>query len=453
MSRVKWIRNAFICNEGKIFEGSVRLEGEYIAEIYAGRLPNDRLPAEEGSEVIAGEGLWLLPGAIDSHVHFRDPGLTHKGDMQSESRAAVAGGITSFMDMPNTLPQTTSLDALAWKAERAAQVSCANYAFFFGATNDNVGLLPRLDASRVPGVKVFLCASTGKMTIDRRETLERILGEAGTIVAVHAEKEDIIRRNAAHYAALYGEGVDMRFHPLIRSEEACYAASSEAAELAHRMGVRLHILHLSTERELALLDDSRPLAEKRLTAEACVHHLWFTDADYAHLGSRIKWNPAIKGEHDRSTLRTAVEKGLIDVIATDHSPHLPAEKTGGALQAASGAPFVQHALPLMLELAAEGVFSVEKVVERMCHAPAILYGIDRRGFIRRGYYADLTLIDPSASCTVTRENLHYKCGWSPLEGLRLRQRVVRTFVNGRTVYGGETPEAFPVAGLPLRFVR
>jgi dihydroorotase len=452
MGTKKWIRNTLIFNEGRAFKGSVRVEGDRITSVREGRYPEDEKQEVEW-EVIEGEGLWLLPGVIDDHVHFRDPGLTHKGDMESESRAAVAGGVTSFMDMPNTLPQTTTFDALAQKEARAAQVSFANYAFFFGATNDNLPLLACLDAERVPGIKVFLGSSTGGMLVDKREILERIFGETDLLVAVHAEKEEIVRRNIMYYKSLHGDQLNVSFHPLIRSEEACYAASSEAIELAQRRGARLHLLHLSTERETTLLDATSPLSGKRITAEVCVHHLWFTDADYSHFGNRIKWNPAVKSERDRSALRTALNNGLIDIVATDHSPHLLVEKAGNCLTAASGAPLVQHSLPLMLEMAAQGLFSVETVVEKMSHSPAILYGIEGRGFIRPGYYADLVLVDPSVSYTVTQESLLYKCGWSPLEGLSLSRRVVLTLVNGRTAYRYNSPMLYPPSGLPLRFIR
>ncbi|MDR3128843.1 MAG: dihydroorotase [Tannerellaceae bacterium] len=450
MSRKKLIRNALIFNEGRAFEGSVRVEGARIVSVRAGRFTEDEKPEAE-CEVIEGEGLWLLPGVIDDHVHFRDPGLTHKGDMESESRAAVAGGVTSFMDMPNTLPQTTTLEALVRKEDRAAQVSFANYAFFFGATKENIHLLARLDAERVSGVKVFLGSSTGGMLVDKRETLERIFGETDLLVAVHAEKEEIVRRNIMHYKSLHGDLLDIFFHPLIRSEEACYVASSEVVELAQRTGGRLHLLHLSTERETTLLDNITPLTRKRITAEVCVHHLWFTDADYTRLGNRIKWNPAVKSEFDRSALRTSLNNGLIDIIATDHSPHLLTEKTGNCLTAASGAPLVQHSLPLMLEMAAQGIFTVEKIVEKMSHAPAILYGIEGRGFIRPGYYADLVLVDPSVSYTVTPDNILYKCGWSPFEGLNLSKRVLLTLVNGQIVYRYQSSKVFSPSGLPLHF--
>ncbi|MDR3137673.1 MAG: dihydroorotase [Tannerellaceae bacterium] len=451
MSTKKWIRNALIFNEGRAFEGSVWVEGDRITSVREGKCPEDEKP-EVGWEVIEGEGLWLLPGVIDDHVHFRDPGFTHKGDMESESRAAVAGGVTSFMDMPNTLPQTTTLDALVQKEERAAQVSFANYAFFFGATNDNLPLFASLDRQRVPGVKVFLGSSTGGMLVDKREILERIFGETDLLVAVHAEKEEIIRRNITYYKSLHGDQLDVSFHPLIRGEEACYAASSEAIDLAQRTGARLHLLHLSTERETTLLNDTSPLSRKRITAEVCVQHLWFTDADYAHFGNHIKWNPAVKSERDRSALRAALNNGLIDIVATDHSPHLPAEKGGNCLTAASGAPLVQHSLPAMLELSAQGLFSVETVVEKMSHAPAILYGIEDRGFIRPGYYADLVLVDPSVSYTVTQDSLFYKCGWSPFEGLSFSRRIVLTLVNGCIAYRYNSSVPCLPSGLPLRFL-
>ncbi|MDR1645625.1 MAG: dihydroorotase [Tannerellaceae bacterium] len=423
------IHNACIISEGHSVRGAVYIAGDKIEAVRA-----DGCPLPWADRVIDAGGRWLMPGVIDDQVHFREPGLTHKGDIASESRAAVAGGITTFMDMPNTLPQTTSLEQLEWKLQRAAETSAANYAFFFGATNDNMEEIRRIDPRRTPGLKLFLGASTGNMLVDRKESLERIFGETDLLIAVHAEKEDIIRRNREYYTRLYGEDLDIAFHPLIRSEEACYASSAGAVELAVRTGARLHILHLSTARELGLLDGRKALSEKRVTAEVCLHHLWFSDRDYAALGNRIKWNPSVKTLADRQALREAVNSNLIDIVATDHAPHLPAEKEGSCLRAASGGPLVQHSLVAMLELAARGVFTVEKVVEKMSHLPADLFRIDRRGYIRPGYYADLVLVDPDDPWTVDAQNILYKCGWSPFEGQTFRHRVWKTFVNGQLVY-------------------
>lgn len=428
----KWIKDALIINEGRRFQGSVLIAGDTIEAVYEGPVPPevDTTPYEQ----IDAQGKWLLPGCIDDQVHFREPGLTHKADIGSESRAAVAGGITSFMDMPNTKPQTTTLEALEWKFERAAQTSVANYSFFFGGTNDNFKEIQQVDRTRVPGLKLFLGSSTGNMLVNDKAALERIFSECGMLIAIHAEKEEIIQRNITHYTGLYGENLDISFHSLIRSEEACYASSAEAVELATRLGARLHILHLSTARETTLLDNTLPLSEKQITGEVCVHHLWFHDGDYAQFGNRIKWNPSIKTLADRNALRQAVNENKIDIVATDHAPHLPAEKEGSCLKAASGGPLVQHSLVAMLELAREGHFTYEKVVEKMAHAPATLFHIDRRGYIRPGYYADLVLVDPQHAWTVSRENILSKCGWSPFEGYTFHHAVDTTFVNGEIAY-------------------
>lgn len=431
------IKNALIINEGRSFKGSVLIDGLYISSIYEDRgSENNDIPAElsQGIQVIDASGKWLLPGCIDDQVHFREPGLTHKGDIRSESRAAVAGGVTTYMDMPNTIPQTTTLEDLEWKFRRAAEVSVANYSFFFGGTNDNANLLSKLDRDRVPGIKLFLGSSTGSMLVDQEEALRRFFGETDILVAVHAEKESIIRANRAYYVAKYGDNLDISFHSKIRSAEACYASSSEAVELAKKLGTRLHIFHLSTAKELPLLDKG-PLSERKITGEVCIHHLWFCDDDYATFGNRIKWNPAVKTAADRDALRCAVNDNTIAVVATDHAPHLLSEKEGSCLTAASGGPLVQHSLLAMLDMVADGVFTKEKVVEKMAHHPADLYRIDRRGYIRKGYYADLVLVDPTSSITVTNANIFYKCGWSPFENHTFRCSVYKTFVNGKEVYG------------------
>lgn len=442
------IKNARIINEGKTLDGAVQIDGEMIAAVYEGVPPE--YVEQNSDQIIDAQGRWLLPGAIDDQVHFREPGLTHKGDIRSESRAAVAGGITSFMDMPNTQPQTTTLDALAWKWERGAETSVANYSFFFGGTNDNLEEIRKIDKHRVPGLKLFLGSSTGNMLVDRRESLERIFGETDMLIAVHAEKEEVIRRNIQHYTELYGDNLDITFHPRIRSEEACFASSSEAVELAERLDTRLHLLHLSTAREMTLLRNDIPLREKRITGEVCVHHLWFYDVDYARFGNRIKWNPAIKTLDDRTALREAVRTNRLDIVATDHAPHLLAEKEGNCLKAASGGPLIQHSLIAMLELASEGCFTYEQVVEKMSHAPAELFRIDRRGYLRPGYYADLVLVDPDKNTTVTPENLFYKCGWSPFEGYTFRHSIWKTFVNGQEAYG-EGRVNDKVRGMEIRY--
>lgn len=428
----KLIKNVRIINEGRSYQGAVLINGEMIEAVYEGEVPSEI--TAEAKEVVDGQGKWLLPGCIDDQVHFREPGLTHKADIYSESRSAVAGGVTSFMDMPNTKPQTTTLENLEWKFNRAAETSVANYSFFFGGTNDNMEDIRRLDRSRVPGLKLFLGSSTGNMLVDKKDALERIFSESDLLIAVHAEKEEIIKRNIAYYTQQYGEDLDISFHSKIRSEEACYASSSEAVELATRLGTRLHILHLSTAKETTLLDNKLPLKDKKITGEVCVHHLWFHDGDYALFGNRIKWNPSIKTLADRTALREAVNNDKIDIIATDHAPHLLSEKEGSCLKAASGGPLVQHSLIVMLELAMEGRFTYEKVVDKMVHKPAELFHIDRRGYIRPGYYADLVLIDPNKTWTVSKENILTKCGWSPFEGYTFHHAVDTTWVNGEVVW-------------------
>lgn len=440
------IRNAHIINEGRSFEGSVLIQGEQIEAVYQG----DVLDALQADTIIDASGLWLLPGAIDDQVHFREPGFTYKGDIFSESRAAVAGGVTSFMDMPNTKPQTTTIEQLEWKLQRGAEMSAANYSFFFGGTNDNFDEIRKVDRARVPGLKLFLGSSTGNMLVDNPESLKRIFSEAGMLIAVHAEKEEIIQRNRAHYMELFGEDLDISFHSRIRSEEACYASSSEAAELALRTGARLHILHLSTAKELTLLRNNIPLSQKQITGEVCVHHLWFTDADYARLGNLIKWNPSVKTAADRKALRDAVNNQTLDIVATDHAPHLLQEKQGSCLTAASGGPLIQHSLVAMLEMARQGIFTPEKVVEKMSHLPAELFHVEKRGFIRPGYYADLVLVDPEKTWTVNKSNILYKCGWSPFEGQTFHQAVKQTFVNGVCVFdNGQINDA--IRGKELRF--
>ncbi|MDR2147243.1 MAG: dihydroorotase [Tannerella sp.] len=426
------IKNTLIINERRSFKGAVLIEDDFISEVFEG---DSYLQKNEYIDVreIDAAGKWLLPGVIDDQVHFREPGLTHKGDIQSESRAAVAGGVTTYMDMPNTKPQTTTIEELNNKYDRAAEVSAANYAFFFGGTNDNYHLIHLLDKKRVPGIKLFLGASTGNMLVNNPGSLEHFFGETDMLIAVHAEKEEIIQENKTFYLSKYGENLDITFHPKIRSAEACYASSSEAAELARKLGARLHIFHLSTARELELLDRG-DLLSRKITGEACVHYLWFCDEDYATLENRIKWNPAIKTAADREALQKAVREDIISVVATDHAPHLWSEKQGNCLTAASGGPLVQHSLQTMLELAKKGIFTPEKVVEKMCHHPTDLFRIDRRGYIREGYYADIVLIDPEKSYTVSKENILYKCGWSPFEGYTFSHSVWKTFVNGQEAY-------------------
>jgi dihydroorotase len=424
------IHQAQIINEGRTFTGSVLVEGAFITRIFRGPVPADIL---SNSHLIEAEGKWLIPGVIDDHVHFRDPGLTHKADLTSETHAALAGGVTTFLEMPNTIPQTTSVQVWEEKMELAAAKSLANYAFYLGATNDNLTELEKADYSRVCGVKVFMGSSTGNMLVGQQKALEGIFGSVKSIVAVHAESEAIIQENKTRYLAETGGDLSLRYHPLIRSAEACYQSSSLAVELASRFGTRLHLLHLTTERELNLLE-SRPLLEKKITAEVCIPHLWFDDRDYERLGNGIKCNPAIKTEQDRLALRDGVRSGLLDVIATDHAPHLWSEKQGNCLVATSGSPGIQFSLPLMMELTRERVFTKEMVVEKMCHAPASLFHIDRRGFIREGYHADLVLLDPESKWILTGDKILSKCGWSPYEEQSFHTKVLKTWINGGLVY-------------------
>ncbi len=427
-----WIKDVRIVNEGKIVRGSVVVEDEEIAEVREDNL----LPARPCEEVVEGKGYYLLPGVIDDHVHFRDPGLTYKADLHTESMAAAAGGVTSFMDMPNTLPQTVTLEALEAKFAAAAERSVVNYSFYFGATADNVALFPLLDKHRVCGIKLFMGSSTGNMLVDREDALRRIFTRAGMLIAVHCEDSSLINARAAVIRERYGDEADVAFHPWIRSAEACLRSSSLAVRLARETGARLHILHVSTARELELFED-QPLAGKRVTAEVCVPHLLFCEEDYETLGTRIKCNPAIKTRADREALRNALSTHRVDVIGTDHAPHLWTEKAGGALNAASGMPLIQFSLIAVMELVHEGVWSVEQLVQKMCHAPADLYGIEKRGYIRPGYRADLVLVNPDAEWTVTTGCIRSKCGWSPLEGRSFHARVDKTFVNGHLVYADD----------------
>ncbi len=443
------IHKATFINEGASYTGSLLLEGERIARIFTEEVPENLMNACK--EVIDARGLYLIPGVIDDQVHFRDPGLTHKGDLYTESRAAVAGGVTSFMEMPNTNPQTVTMDALDRKMESAAAKSAANFSFYLGATNDNIAELKKVNPPKVCGVKVFMGASTGNMLVDNDSTLRRIFAEVDILIATHCEKEEIIRANMESYRKKLGEELPIAIHPLIRSAEACYRSSAQAIELADKYGTRLHVLHLSTAREMALFS-AAPLEEKKITAEVCVHHLWFSDQDYERLGARIKWNPAIKSESDREALRQALTTGKLDVVATDHAPHLLSEKEGGAMKAASGGPLVQHSLQVMLQLAENGILTREQVVEKMCHAPARLYRIRERGFIREGYFADLVLVDPAKPYTVTSQNILYKCGWSPFEGETFGATVVKTFVNGQLLWDGKNVTD-SIFGSPLAFDR
>ena len=441
------IQNATIVNEGQSYKGSVLIENDKIKKIFKENVRESVI--NQAKTIIDATGMWLIPGVIDDQVHFREPGLTHKGDIASESRAAIAGGVTSFMEMPNTKPQTTSIEELDKKFERGAATSYANYSFYLGATNDNLAELKKVNPKEVCGVKVFMGSSTGNMLVDRQKSLQAIFAEVDMLITTHCEKEEIIRQNVEYYKNKFGENIPLEYHPLIRSAEACYRSSAEAVELADRYGTQLHILHLSTEREVALFDPT-PLESKKITGEVCVHHLWFSDEDYKKYGTRIKWNPAVKTKADRDALLQGLLAGKLDVIATDHAPHLLSEKEGGCLQAASGGPLVQHSLVMMLELSEQGKLTKEQVVEKMCHNPAILYRIDRRGYIREGYFADLVLVRKEKQ-TISQDNILYKCKWSPLEGESLNYSVNTVFLNGKIAsQNGEVQE---VRGERLRFNR
>ena len=423
------IRNAKIVNEGVIFEGDVLIEGDVIVEIAAS------ISAKSANcKIIDAEGNYLIPGAIDDQVHFREPGLTHKGDIESESRAAVAGGITSFIEQPNTVPNAVTQEILEEKYQIAAEKSYANYSFMMGATNDNLAEVIKTDPKTVAGIKIFLGSSTGNMLVDDASILEEIFRQAQTLIAVHCEDEATIKTNLDKYKEEYGDAIPVTCHPLIRSEEACYISSSKAVALAQKTGARLHVFHVSTAKELALFTNKIPLEEKRITAEVCIHHLWFTEEDYKTKGNLIKWNPAIKTEADRKALWEALLDDRIDVIATDHAPHTLEEKKQPYLLAPSGGPMVQHAVVAMFECFHRGQISIEKIVEKMAHNPAKLFRIEKRGFIKVGYFADLVIVNTGLPWNVKKENILYKCGWSPFENYNFKSRITHTFINGELVY-------------------
>lgn len=451
------IDNALICNEGKTFRGWLTIDGERIGSVDEGACPPEI--RESAAEIVDAGGALVMPGVIDDQVHFREPGLTEKGEILTESRAAAAGGVTSYMEMPNTRPPATTIELLEEKYARAAEVSAVNYSFYLGATNDNIAEIECVDPERICGVKVFMGSSTGNMLVDNEQTLADIFKFSPTLVATHCEDEATIKANLASARRAFGDDIPVAMHPVIRSAEACYRSTAHAVELAHKYGGRLHVLHLSTARELNLFERNKPLEEKRVTNEVCVHHLWFSEGDYAAKGNFIKWNPSIKSASDRDSLRAAVRSGLADVVATDHAPHLLAEKQKPYLEAPSGGPLVQHSLAAMLTLASpqQGVFTAAQVVERMCHAPARLFQIKERGFLRPGYYADIAIVDLNQPWTVSRdtdradERILYKCGWSPFEGIPLSAKVRHTFVNGQKVYSSETGVDDTVRGQRLEF--
>ena len=426
------IKNAQIVNEGNIFTGDVLIEGQYIKEIGSSiRIKNSNI------SVIDAKGSYLLPGVIDDQVHFREPGLTHKATIESESKAAISGGITSFIEMPNTNPQATTIDKLEYKFKIASKTSFANYSFMFGGTNDNLEEILKVDCRKVAGLKLFLGSSTGNMLVDNPKVLEKIFESTDLLISVHCEDEDTIKQNTEHYLKIYGENIPIKYHPKIRSAEACYISSSKAIALAKKTGARLHVFHLTTAKEMELFSNTKPLKDKKITAEVCVHHLWFSDSDYETKGSFIKWNPAVKSAKDRSALWEALLSDKIDVIATDHAPHTFEEKSNSYMKAPSGGPLVQHALVAMMEAFHNGKISIEKMVEKMCHNPAILFQIEKRGYIKQGYFADLVLVNPNNPWTVNKKNILYKCGWSPFEGTTFKSRISHTILNGEIVYENE----------------
>ena len=422
------IQNATIVNENKIFKGDILIENEIITKI------SSKIKPTKNIEVINAEGKYLIPGFIDDQVHFREPGLTHKANIATESRAAIAGGITTFIEMPNTVPQATTQHLLENKFKIAAADSYANYSFMFGGTNDNLEELLKTDPKKVAGIKLFLGSSTGNMLVDNEEILEKIFSSTKMIISVHCEDEETIRKNTAIYKEKYGDDIPLKYHPLIRSEEACYLSSSKAIKLAKKTGARLHIFHLSTEKETHLFRNDIPLEEKQITSEVCIHHLWFSDKDYEEKGTHIKWNPAVKTEKDRLGLWKALLDDRIDVLATDHAPHTLDEKNNNYLNAPSGGPLVQHAIIALLEKVKEGVIPIEKAVEKMSHNPAKLFQIEKRGFIKEGYFADIVLIDTNKPQTISKDNILYKCGWSPFEGTTFSSTITHTFVNGNLIY-------------------
>lgn len=421
------IRNANLINEGQIIQADLLIKEGVIAKIATSI-------DEQADHVIDAKGKYLMPGVIDDQVHFREPGLTHKAELYTESKAAVAGGITSFMEMPNTKPQTLTQELLEQKYQRAKEVSLANYSFFMGASNDNLEEVLKTDPKTVGAIKIFMGSSTGNMLVDDKSVLENIFEKSKMLIAVHCEDEATIQKNTAHYKSIYGEDVPIELHPKIRSDEACYKSSSMAIELAKKHNTRLHVFHLSTAKEMELFRNDIPLEEKRITAEVCIHHLWFDDSQYAEKGTHIKWNPAVKSASDRDAVLEALLNDRIDVIATDHAPHTLEEKNNTYFNAPSGGPLVQHALVAMLEFYHQGKISLEKIVEKMCHAPAICFQVQGRGFLREGYAADLVLIDLDSEWQVQKENILYKCAWSPFEGTTFKSRVSHTFVNGHLAY-------------------
>lgn len=439
------LKNARLVNENKIVQTDILIHGHYIEKI----APNISAPNTKTIDV---NGKYVLPGIIDDQVHFREPGLTHKGSIASESRAAVAGGITSFMEQPNTNPQTTTIEKLEEKMALAANTSFANYSFLFGGTNDNLEELKRLDKNACSGVKLFLGSSTGNMLVDNEAVIEKIFSNTEMVISAHCEDETTIRNNMAKYKDVYGDDIPVHLHPIIRSEEACFLSSSKAIALAEKTGARLHVFHVSTGKEALAFKNNLPLKDKKITAEVCIHHLWFSDEDYAEKGTLIKWNPAVKTPKDRSQIWEALLDDKIDIIATDHAPHTLDEKQQLYTKAPSGGPLVQHALPAMMAFYKEGKISLEKIVQKMCHNPAILFDLENRGYVREGYFADLVVVNPNNPWEVNKNNILYRCGWSPFEGQTFQSAITHTFVNGHLAYENGMLSEVP-KGMRLTFNR
>ena len=423
------IKNAQIVNEGSIINRDLLIEGKKISNIDSSISVKNNT-----TKVIDADGKFLMPGMIDDQVHFREPGLTHKANISTESRAAIAGGITSFIEMPNTIPNATTIIELNKKFDIASNTSYANYSFMFGGTNDNLDEILKVDPKKVAALKLFLGSSTGNMLVDNPKVLEEIFSKTDLLIAVHCEDEQTIRLNTNKYKKQFGDDIPIKMHPVIRSEESCYLSSSRAIELAKKTGARLHVFHLSTAKEMSLFSNNQSLMDKKITAEVCIHHLWFSDEDYESKGTLIKWNPAVKKSSDRQALWDALLNDKIDVIATDHAPHTLDEKSNSYLKAPSGGPLVQHAVVALMESYHKGRISLEKLVEKMCHNPAILFQIEKRGFVKEGYYADLILVDPNDPWTVNKNNILYKCGWSPFEGITFNSKITHTFLNGSLIY-------------------
>jgi len=442
------IKNAKIVNEGKIVDGDVFIEDGIISEI------SESISAKSPDvSIFDAEGTYLLPGLIDDQVHFREPGLTHKESIETGSKAAVAGGITSFIEMPNTLPQTTNMEELEKKFKIASETSYANYSFMFGGTNDNLEEIEKIDPKSVAALKLFLGSSTGNMLVDDEKVLEQIFKKSPVLIAAHCEDEGTIKKNLEDCIEKYGDDIPIELHPKIRSEEACYKSSSRAVALAKKTGARLHVFHVSTAKELSLFNNKKPLKDKKITAEVCIHHLWFNDSDYAKKGTLIKWNPAVKTKKDQDALLAGLLDNHLDVLATDHAPHTKEEKKNVYTKAPSGGPLVQHALPALLQMHHQGKISLEKIVEKACHNPAILFQVEKRGFIKEGYKADLVMVDLNSPWAVQPDNIFSKCQWSPFEGTTFKSRVTHTFVNGRLVYKNFKHTAFTKNAERLSFDR